>query len=42
MKQEDSIMKIHKGNIKLKPTDKKNDGDYKLFLFKLGSLEVKL
>ena len=31
-----------KQDFSLKPQDKKNDGDYKLFLFKLGSLEVKL
>lgn len=42
MAKEDSIMNLYKGNTKLRPTDKKNRGDYKFFLLKLGSLEVKL
>ena len=42
MKRKDSITNLYKGKTKLKPTDKKNKGDYKYFLFKLGSLEVKL
>jgi len=41
-KKKDSITRLHYGRIELCPMDKKQKGDYKLFIKKLSTREVKI